>query len=62
MAAFCGCCGVQITRKAEACPACGAPKHGMLLADLPLPLRVPLKLEQEGESPRLRRSPSVNAA
>ena len=47
MAAFCGCCGVEITRKAEACPACGVPKHGMVPADLRLPLRVPMKLEQE---------------
>ena len=29
MAAFCICCGVEITRRAEACPVCGAPQHGM---------------------------------
>ena len=30
MAAFCACCGAEIGPKAEACPACGAPQHGML--------------------------------
>lgn len=30
MAAFCACCGAEITPKAEACPACGAPQHGMI--------------------------------
>lgn len=30
MAAFCTCCGAEITLKAEACPACGTPRHGML--------------------------------
>lgn len=29
MAAFCGCCGAEITPKAEACPVCGTPRHGM---------------------------------
>jgi len=29
MAAFCGCCGVEIGLKAEACPVCGTPQHGM---------------------------------
>ena len=29
MAAFCACCGAEIGPKAEACPACGAPQHGM---------------------------------
>jgi hypothetical protein len=43
MAAFCGCCGAEITRVAEACPVCGTPRHGMALApnslasDLPIP-------------------------
>ena len=32
MAAFCACCGAEIGPKAEACPACGAPQHGMLAA------------------------------
>ena len=29
MAAFCGCCGAEITSKVEACPVCGMPRHGM---------------------------------
>jgi hypothetical protein len=33
MAAFCGCCGAEITLKAEACPVCGMPRHGMLSSD-----------------------------
>jgi len=34
MAAFCACCGAEITLKAEACPKCGTPQHGMLPPDL----------------------------
>ena len=34
MAAFCTCCGAEITRRTEACPGCGTPRHGML-PDLP---------------------------
>ena len=30
MAAFCACCGAEIGPRAEACPACGAPQHGMM--------------------------------
>lgn len=30
MAAFCGCCGAEITPNAEACTACGTPRHGMM--------------------------------
>jgi hypothetical protein len=33
MAAFCGCCGAEITLKAEMCPVCGTPRHGMAPAD-----------------------------
>ena len=29
MAAFCACCGAEIGPKAEACPVCGTPQHGM---------------------------------
>jgi hypothetical protein len=51
MAAFCGCCGAEITSKApEACPACGAPTHGMLRTD---PLQVELngrEISQNKES------------
>ena len=34
MAAFCSCCGAEITLKAEACPVCGTPRHGMLPPEL----------------------------
>jgi hypothetical protein len=34
MAAFCACCGAEITLKAEACAVCGTPRHGMLPPDL----------------------------
>jgi predicted amidophosphoribosyltransferase len=30
MAAFCACCGAEITPKAEACTVCGTPQHGSL--------------------------------
>lgn len=30
MAAFCGCCGAEITSKAEVCIVCGTPRHGMM--------------------------------
>jgi hypothetical protein len=33
MAAFCGCCGAEITGKVEACPVCGMPRHGMVRTD-----------------------------
>jgi hypothetical protein len=33
VAAFCACCGAEITLKAEACPVCGTPLHGMLQPD-----------------------------
>lgn len=33
MAAFCTCCGAEIGLKAEACAACGTPRHGMLPPD-----------------------------
>jgi hypothetical protein len=29
MAAFCGCCGAEITAKEEVCTVCGTPRHGM---------------------------------
>ena len=29
MAAFCACCGAEITLKPQACPVCGTPRHGM---------------------------------
>jgi hypothetical protein len=33
MAAFCACCGAEITLKSEACPVCGTPRHGMMPPD-----------------------------
>jgi hypothetical protein len=36
MAAYCGCCGAEITGVAEVCAACGAPRHGMMPADFSL--------------------------
>lgn len=39
MAAFCGCCGAEITERAEACPVCGTPRHGMIPAGLPSSLK-----------------------
>jgi rRNA maturation protein Nop10 len=33
MAAFCTCCGAEITLKAEVCPVCGSPQHGMAQPD-----------------------------
>jgi len=32
MAAYCECCGAEITLKAEACPVCKTPRHGMARA------------------------------
>jgi hypothetical protein len=33
MAAFCGCCGAEITDRAESCAVCGTPRHGMVRHD-----------------------------
>jgi hypothetical protein len=41
MAAYCGCCGAEITQKAEACPVCGTPRHGMVRRDEPLAADAP---------------------
>jgi hypothetical protein len=32
MAAYCACCGAEITLKAEKCSVCGTPRHGMMPA------------------------------
>ena len=56
MAAFCACCGAEITLKAEACPVCGTPRHGMLPPDLQPGLDVGTELPQadgtKGRKPR----------
>lgn len=40
VAAFCACCGAEITLKAEACPVCGTPRHGMLQPEVRAALNV----------------------
>jgi hypothetical protein len=47
MAAFCSCCGAEITLKAEACPVCGTPQHGMLPPDLQPELDLATEAPQE---------------
>ena len=54
MAAFCTCCGAEITLKAEACPACGTPRHGMLPAR-ELPLNADARPSEEKEPNRKQR-------
>jgi hypothetical protein len=51
MAAFCACCGTEITSKAEACPICGAPRHGMLPSDLLSALDLEIDTETSQEDP-----------
>jgi hypothetical protein len=62
VAAFCECCGAEITLKAEACPVCGAPQHGMLQPDLLLPLDVDVEPSQEDVDGKLRKPPSERAS
>lgn len=38
MAAYCSCCGAEILARAEACPVCGTPRHGMMPSGLPVNL------------------------
>jgi RNA polymerase subunit RPABC4/transcription elongation factor Spt4 len=47
VAAFCECCGAEITLKAEACPVCGTPQHGMSQPDFLLILDVDADPSQE---------------
>jgi hypothetical protein len=58
MAAFCTCCGAEISLKAEACPVCGTPQHGMLPPDLLPTLDIATDPSQEdvsiGRKPRRR--------
>jgi hypothetical protein len=51
MAAFCACCGAEITSKAEACPICGAPQHGMLPSDLLSTLDLAVDIETSQGNP-----------
>ena len=46
MAAFCTCCGAEITLKAEACPVCGTPRHGTLQSGQSLILGVHADVSQ----------------
>ena len=55
MAAFCACCGAEITVKAEACPVCGNPLHGMSMSDLPL--AVDIDTDPSGEDISTGRKP-----
>jgi DNA-directed RNA polymerase subunit RPC12/RpoP len=50
VAAFCACCGAEITLKAKACPACGSPQHGMLEPDLLLPFDGGDSTQEDAES------------
>ena len=36
MAAYCACCGAEITLKAERCAVCGTPRHGMIPTSKPV--------------------------
>ncbi len=62
MAAFCECCGAEITLKAEACPVCGSPQHGMLQPDLPLPFDADVNPSEEDADGNLRRPLSERAS
>jgi len=57
MAAFCSCCGAEIGLKAEACPVCGTPRHGMLPPDLKpaLDIGTDARAEDAGTSEKSRR-------
>ena len=54
MAAFCECCGAEITLKAGACSVCGSPQHGMLQPDLGLPFEVDVDPSQDDAAENLR--------
>ena len=60
VAAFCACCGAEITLKAEPCPVCGTPQHGMSEPDLLLTLDVDTDPYQEDVgSDRKLRKPAI---
>lgn len=54
MAAFCGCCGAEITLKAEACPVCGTPRHGMASRDVAFDCETENPGQSPAESPKHR--------
>jgi len=54
MAAFCACCGAEITLKAEACPVCGTPRHGMFVPDLSPSLKISTNRSEEEAKCRIR--------
>jgi hypothetical protein len=47
VAAFCECCGAEITLKAEPCPVCGTPQHGMAKPDVRLTFDVDTDASRE---------------
>ena len=49
MAAFCSCCGAEITLEAKTCPVCGNPQHGMAQPDLLPELDAGVGASQEDE-------------
>jgi hypothetical protein len=58
VAAFCICCGAEITLKAEACPACGTPRHGMSQPDLDVDMdrsQVDAGIDRRLSTPLLRK-------
>jgi hypothetical protein len=59
MAAFCSCCGAEITLKAEACPVCGTPRHGSLPSEKSsIPgASTDLSRKDAGSGSKLRRPP-----
>jgi len=60
MAAFCACCGTEISAKSGPCPACGTPQHGMLPPNMPVTLDAAPDLHSEdltaSRDPRSRQS------
>jgi hypothetical protein len=53
MAAFCTCCGAEIKLKAETCPVCGTPRHGMLPSDQLPGLGRPREEKKKPQDPAL---------
>ena len=48
MAAFCNCCGSEITLKTEACALCGMPRHGMGSSAAKVTLKTSARRSAEG--------------